>query len=462
MPILGLVSTENYTDADYRRKNIRRSVQYQYPNGAMVLTGLLSLLDEDETNDPSFSHWEDRYVERKTLTATSGVGGTGPFTTSAGASPGDPATLTYDTSYRVYVDDVSWFRVGNVIKIGPVDQDAGTTVEVRGIITAVNATNNYITFTTIHATGANYTGISNGSADNLDKEVLVIGSAYAEGRESVSGEVYALPVKFTNYTQIFRTPFQVTRNVLKTPVKYDVKGPFQDKAKKHAIQHMTDIEYAFLFGHRTERPHATLVSETVSTTTGAGLPLRTTGGVIYYLERWEAGDYGSVTATSDSDDDKRIIENSTGLLTEKLYDSYLERLFRNTNNTSNEKLCLCGNAFLLTLNQMYRSKSVLNADLPLTDTYGMNIVRHITPFGTVYYKTHPLFNKNNTLRYNGLFLDVGNLHYRPFVDSDTTLLKNRQANDADYRKDEWFTEAGLELWFPESHMYIKNVRDFTP
>jgi hypothetical protein len=42
---------------------------------------------------------------------------------------------------------------------------------------------------------------------------------------------------------------------------------------------------------------------------------------------------------------------------------------------------------------------------------------------------------------------------------DTELLTERQPNNADYREDEWFTEAGLESRFPESGMYLQNVLD---
>jgi hypothetical protein len=98
----------------------------------------------------------------------------------------------------------------------------------------------------------------------------------------------------------------------------------------------------------------------------------------------------------------------------------------------------------------------------MEDTYGMNVVQHLTPFGTIYYKTHPLFSQNATLRYNALFVDVQNLKYRYLSGRDTELLTKRQPNDADYRKDEWLTECGLELRFPESHMYLQNVRDYAP
>ena len=163
----------------------------------------------------------------------------------------------------------------------------------------------------------------------------------------------------------------------------------------------------------------------------------------------------------DTDDDKRIINNTSGTMDEKKLDTYYERAFRVSNQASDEKIVICGSGFLSTLNQLYRSKTNLTSGLPFTDTYGMNIVKHETPFGTVYYKTHPLFSQNPILRYNALILDIKFLKARPMKGRDTTLIKRCQPNDADYRKDMWLTEIGYEMWFPESCMYIQNVRDYS-
>lgn len=455
MAILGLVSTESYDT--YRFKNIRRSVQYQYPNGAAVLTGLLSLMDSEETNDPQFSHWEKRFLTQTDLTIDNGIGGgvtAGPITSSSGANFATGSTWTADTVYRVYVSDATKFRVQHVVKI------IVSTKELKGVVTVVNTTgNDYISCRALQTVTAvtNSAGVAGG-------EVLIIGSAAPQGTIDLTTELYNIPYEFYNYTQIFRTPFSFTGTSLKTPLKFDESGPYQDKAKEHSLTHMIEMEKATLFGTRSKY----VPSGTASPTTGDGLPVTTYGGILWHLEQWEAGgDYQTsagrtITATLDSDDDKRIITNSGGTMDEDTYDTYLERLFRYTNNSSNEKLVLCGSGFLKVMNQLYRSKAVLNANLPMKDTYGMNVVSHLTPFGTLYYKTHPLFSQNPTLRFNALFIDVRNLRYRPMVGRDTTLLANRQPNDADYRKDEWFTEAGLEVWYPENFMYLQNVRNYTP
>lgn len=474
MAILGLCSTETWSA--YRELNIRRSVQYYYPNGKAPLIGLLSLMDEESTNDSQFSHWEKRMVQQRTITAvqTANLGwtGRGPFTISSTSAVGgtptefaDEATWTVDSYYRVYIADDTYFRKGHVVKIvatiSAVDKD------LFGIVTDIDRTNNFLVVRAIGAYGSattdtaiNVTLVKNLIGDVGD-EVLVIGSAFAEGLSDMrtnTSEVSTLPLEFTNYVQIFRTMFSITGRAVKTPLKWDETGGYRDKAKEHAIQHMIEMEKAFLFGRRDKY----VASGDATPSSGAGLPTTTTGGVIYYLERWEAGDYGSVTASSDSDDDKRIIENAGGNMDEDTFDTYMERLFRNTASSSNEKLCLCGSGFLKTINQLFRSKSVLNTNIPSRDAYGMVVSQLVTPFGSVYFKTHPLFNQNSTLRNNALFLDTGNLKYRYFEGRDTTLLKDREANDGDYKQSEWFTDAGLELWQPEAHLYLKNVRTYSP
>jgi len=183
---------------------------------------------------------------------------------------------------------------------------------------------------------------------------------------------------------------------------------------------------------------------------------RTTGGILYFMRMWEDGTtFLSTAPTLDTDDNKRIITNSGGTLSRTTYHGYLERPFRNLRNKNNELLCLCGSGFLLQMNEMYAGSSSLNADIPITETWGMNVVSHLTPFGKVYYKTHPLFNVNSTLRNNALFIDVGNLTYRYLAGRDTEHMKMPVTGD--FVTWRYLTEAGLEMHSPESFLYLQNV-----
>ena len=476
MAILGLVSTESVSAQ--RWTNIRRKVFYNYPNGSAPLIGILSMMKEESTNDPEFSWWEKRLQEQVTKTAS--MNAAGPFGKTATAYNTDLLngtdslvfSSTAPTTYGLALVDQTLFRPGHIIKIKGVTNSAGTaTADVIGRVTSTSATGNgnsgpMLTFTVV---GVTNTLPNNTSATvNVGLEVAVIGSAFPQGVTDLSKEVYYLPINPPNYTQIFRTPFSFTGNALVTPVKFDDTGVYKDKAKSHSIDHMVEQELAFIFGTKSKQ----VPTGASDPTTGIGLPIYYLGGIIYFLQQWEAqfsiyrgGDgvsTGPAAVTLDTDDNKRIIVNSAGTMSEGLLDTYYERLFRTTSNVSNEKLCLCGSGFMRIVNALYRSQSTFVYYPPSGDTFGMEIVAHKTAFGTVYYKTHPLFSRNSSLRNNALFLDVHNLRYRPMDKRDTQLLKNRQPNDADYRKDEWFTEAGLELRMPESFMYIQNVTSFIP
>jgi hypothetical protein len=448
MPILGIHSTESFSAE--RFTNIRQKVFYFYPNGAAPLTGLLSLMKQEELNDPEFTHYEKRLSEQRDTTASQG-GAIGPFKNAAdSASMGDPFNWVADTVHTVYVASNSLFRVGHQVKI-PVTTGGTALTDLLGIVTE-NPTVTGAGKLRVRAlnTVNNVDNGAGGAGENTAREVWIVGSAFQQGSLDVSQEVYNLPISLGNFAQIFRTPFSFTGTALKTSAKFDEAGPYKDKAKEHSVYHMIEMEKAFIFGKKHK-----FVS--------GGLPTYTTNGILEYLKLWEAGaTYGNSAATLDADDNKRIITNSAGTMNVKLYDSYMERLFRVTNNTANEKLCLCGSGFLSIINQMYANKTMLTSRQGDKTTFGMTVVQHDTPYGTIYYKSHPLFSQNPTLRFNALFLDVPNLMYRHVSGRDTELLKNRQPNDADYRKDEWLTECGLELRFPESHMYLQNVRDFIP
>jgi hypothetical protein len=240
--------------------------------------------------------------------------------------------------------------------------------------------------------------------------------------------------------------------VLKTGLKFDRTGPYKDKAKDATLQNAIEMEKSFLFG---------VQQQYIDPTTG--LPTRLTGGIEWYLRQWELGSvYGNTAATVDSDDNKRIITNSSGAMSLATYNDYMERLFRVTSNKAQEKLVLCGSGFLSRLNTMFVGKGILKINQEVKEQFGWDIVSHLLPWGTVHYKTHPLFTQNATLRSSAMFLDVWNLIYRYMDGRDTTLLKMRQPNNADYREDEWLGECGLELRFPESHMFIKNFLTVTP
>lgn len=459
MAILGLLSTESF--ASERFKSVRRSVFYQYPNGAAPLLGLLSMLDGEVLNDPEFSWYEDRYKQKVQLLVVNGTTSGPWYADNAGALGAAAATTAADktagTAYWLRVDGYDNVRNNDVLKMKVYITGGSTELQVKVLANSsgvwFDATNTgYIRVTPLNTLQA----VTNVHTDyGATTEVQVLGNANYQGQVGSAEGSYTIPTTTGNATQIFRTPYSFTGTAIKTAAKFDESGPYKDRAKKASISHMIQMELQFLFGE---------YSKTVDGT--SGLPCFTTGGILFFMRLWEAGEGNSVggkvstypvaASTQNTDDNKRII-NINGNITEDSLDDYYERLFRKTNNIANEKMAFVGSGFLNVMNKLYKSKVEMQSGIPTGETYGMNVVKHETPFGVVYYKTHPLFSENAAMRYNALFLDVQNLHYRYMQDRDTNVKKNIQANDADYRKDEWFTEAGFEMQFPESHMYMVGV-----
>src|SRR5260221_1052596 len=262
MAILGLVSTESVSSQ--RWTNIRRKVFYQYPNGSAPLIGILSMMKEEATNDPEFSWWEKRLLEQVTTTVAMNAGGafgktsTGYNTDLNGTSDTIALSTTAPVTYGLALTDQTLFRPGHIIKlIGVPAYSSGTKSDIVGRVTSTSATGNgnsgpMLTFTVISVGAAGATSmIPTNSATNVGLTVQVIGSAFPQGVTDLSKEVYYLPTNIGNYTQIFRTPFSFTVNVLVTPLKFDDSGVYKDKAKSHIIYHMIGEELALIFGTKS-------------------------------------------------------------------------------------------------------------------------------------------------------------------------------------------------------------------
>ncbi len=458
MAILGLMSTEQF--ASERFTSIRRSVFYQYPGGAAPLMGLLSMLDGEVLNDPEFSWYEDRYQERVQTLVNNGTT-SGPWYADSSGSLGSAmattaAVRTFDVAYWLAVDGTDNLRPNDIIQLC-VPITGGTNIlQVR---VAPNASGVWVSSSKIRVVAINTVlAVLNDDTDytGAKLEAHVLGNANQQGQTgSVEGS-FTVPMRTGNNAHIFRTPYSFTGTALVTAAKFDESGPYVDKAKKAALTHMIGMEKQFLFGNPSK-----------SVDSSTNLPRYTTGGVLFFLRLWEVGqgntysgvtaNYGVSAATTNADDRKRIIDMTGTALTDELLSDYFERLFRSSSEVSNEKMAFVGSGFLNMVNKLYKSNVQFTTDVPHADSYGLNVVKHVTPFGTIYYKTHPLFSQNAFMRYNALFMDVQNMRYRYVQGRDTDIRKNTQPNDADYRKDEYLTEAGLELQFPEGFMYIQNV-----
>lgn len=421
MAVLGLRGSGNFGSVE-REQNFRRGILLAFPNGDAPLTGLLSMVAEEGTDDPQY-HWFEKGlpVQRAAIRGA-----------SASNPPSDGDDIATNQTADVYLkvrpdgasaDDASIFKPGHVI----LNETSGENL----LVLAVDTTNNTIKCRRdIGNKSATNPAINGGTTDATSDDIVIVGSGYPEGGSLTTSIAYS-PVRHYNFTQIFRTSLAVTRTARKTRLRTDDSGPYRE-AKREAFQiHATEMEKAFLYGEREEITGLSGAAGELSNTS-TGQPLRLTRGLANWLP----------TATTDSVSVHTNLDSyNSGVLTEAIWDEFLMNAFQ---YGSDEKLMLCGARVLETINQLAKNKAELKM-VPRDQTYGLQLIEYLTPHGTLMIKKHPLMSHNPTWNKELFILDVPEIRYR-YVD-DTRFLLNRQAPGDDCSKDELLTECGLEVHF---------------
>lgn len=464
--ILGLPTSAKFQAESDRFNAHRRRILDFYPTGGCPLTGILSRIPTEPVND-SILYW----YERRYASPGAALRGTDPVTSTApstgDANDGTAATTGAKAITAVWyfkVDSTKDFKVGHVFNIDTQsDLLFWVTAVTRGV--SAEATNGYLTAVLVRA--ATFGTIATIFAAST--RINIVGSSYGEGQTGtgLKATAFKRPYRIENTTQIFRDQFEFPGSVLQMGLKYDKSGPYRIKAKDTVVDHMTSIERALIWGRRATTTRSSFDSSQET------LSVRNMSGIIEFLELWDAGStglsvdgatyapYGFKAANvSDTDDQKRVITNTAGTFTVKMWNEWCERVGRYSTNKTSEKLVICGSGALIALTDMFRKNSCFTVSVGET-VYGLGFTILKTPFGNFNFITHPLFNENSTYRYWCLILDIWSLNLRPLLNRDTRLLKNRQNNGDDLRRDEYLTELSLELHAPERHMLIKNIRSYT-
>jgi hypothetical protein len=220
-----------------------------------------------------------------------------------------------------------------------------------------------------------------------------------------------------NYTQIWRTPFGVSRTAQKTKLYGPSELSYQQMKK--GVEHKKDMERSLIFGERKED-------------VSGSHPKRATGGALSFLT---ANNY-----------------DASGALTQSEFDNNIsEVVFK---YGSKDKILYASARLLSVINGWALGKLMIDQE---AKKFGLSVFKYVTPFGT-----YNIINGMHTLEgavYGGygLILDPENIKYRPLEGSDTSLRTNIQNNDADGRIDEYLTEGGLEVRNKETHAVLTGV-----
>lgn len=258
-----------------------------------------------------------------------------------------------------------------------------------------------------------------------DPKFLVIGTAFEEGSDAPKGQGYD-PSERWNYTQIFRRTLEITRTAAATRLR---TKPAVQEAKRECLEYIgIDMERAFWFSK-------------ASLTYVDSKPCRTMDGVYEQIANNAASnifDFGS-----------------TGADYEDLEDM-MKQIFK---YGSKEKICFCGDTLLLTIQRILRTVKnlVWNIDAGAKE-YGMDVVKLKSPFGTIVFKTCPLFNNSANLNSWGFVLDMDKVSYVVFDKDDLRYQPKLQDNGLDGEKSGYLAECSIKVAQAENHAVIKNLK----
>ncbi len=385
--ILGLRGTGQFA-SDFRPTNYREYYTLLEPNGSAPLNALLAMAQSESTDDPKFNQFQDELPDR-TLVIDNG-GGYNAATTTLQLTSG--SQMGYVVVGTVIVNP----RTGEVMRATANGDTAAYTVTV-----------------TRNVGGTSYT------IDDVD-DLIIAGHAAIEGGDT-PGAISFDPTVTYNYTQIFKTAFQLTGTAQNTHFRTGSKEvEYTNKALK---MHMTDIERAMFWGKRTEVNGST------------NQPLRYTGGLLTTLTQVLDGD----------------TQTNAGVITEEDFDDYLiGTVFA---FGSKEKVMIGGATIAGHLQKFGKNRW---SPSTVENTYGVNITRYQTMAGSLNFMLHPQFRQMPQTSNLAVLLDLPYLRYRHMVNRDTQLLKDRQGNGTDGKIHEFMTECGLEFLQNKVHSVIKN------
>jgi hypothetical protein len=376
---------------DFRPKNYRELFTLLEPNGNAPLNALLAMGSSEPTDDPEYKNFRDELPDRK-LTVNGAIADT------------STGTITIDAS-----DDNKFAIDGAIV----VNSATGEVMHVTADTTA----------TTLTVT-RNIGGTTHQIADNA--ELFIAGFAAAEGGSSPTAISFDATVA-SNYTQIFRTAFQVSNTLNSTYLR---TGDKMNEAMTKALKlHMSDIERAMFFGYKHESNGS------------SAQPTRFTGGLL-----------NSLTNVVDVDTDYATYGGTAaGEMTEEGFDQLLiSTVFK---YGSKQKIAFVGENVANYLQQFGKDRWQPTA---MEGAYGVNLTRYNTFAGDLMVHLHPQFRQVPGMKEAMIIVDFPYLSYRYLEGRDTQLLENRQSNDADSVKHEYLTECGLELLQDKTHAYIKN------
>lgn len=428
---MGMRGSADYTAAVERPYNWREGMKLLYPNGDMVLTAMTGSMKSEKVDDAMFN-WFDKTLPSQTATFTAGTIYTESTLGTAYSGSGVAGTVLY---VKLSAANAAFFRVGHQVLLRDAD-DPSVDVVAKVVSVMVNGDTSYVACRLLEADDNGSSAAGSHDLQNADT-ISVCGNVNAEGA-GVPNSISYEADRHCNWTGIFRTSLEITRTARRTKLR---TGDAYKELKREALElHGIEMEKAFLWSIATEN------------TAQSGKKERTTQGLINKIKTDASGnvsDYRYDSTATPSPSGKTWVQGGMDWL-----NYYLELVFR---YGKDEKLAFCGSGTILALHQLAMTYGDIQLNVGAT-AFGLKVTTWELPFGAIHLKRHPLFSYNATDRYSMLVFEPERLTYKYIDDTDFYPDPSRDKKTGGHTHidgvcEEWLTEAGLAVDFPQCAGY---------
>lgn len=406
--IAGLRGTGDW-GTDERPKNFRETILMRNPNGTAPILALTSKAGKRTTDDPEFAWWDEandivRLTVNGALSATD---------TTVIVDGDDPTAATPGVVYGSALH----LKPGDLLLVEPAADAATFNQEAIEVASVQSPTQ----FTVKRGVGGTTAGtIADG------RGLTLIGSAYAEGTPAPLSTARN-PVKFNNFTQIFKDTYELTGTADQTRTR--TNNNFSMDKKRKLWKHAADIELAIMFGRKHEG-----VGDN-------GKPKRYMGGLREFIPATNVEVFAAaVTPNSFLDAVSPVFDFDTG--------------------AGDTRAIFMGNGAAVELGKVMQNVTGVSFNYEKTvDVYGINFIEFITPRGRLFVKIHPLLSRHPLYNYSGFVIDFDALKYVAMRGRDTRPRDDVQAKDEDVRRGFVMTECSIEVLYAGLTMaYLGNIR----
>jgi hypothetical protein len=407
MAVAGLRGTGDW-GTDERPKSFRGNVLRYNPNGTAPIFALTSKAKKRTVDDPEFSWWS----EGNAMVRLQVNGALGSTDTVVTVDTLDPTSTTMGANFGT----ASNLKNGDILLVEPAADNATFNHELLEVDVVLSDTQ----FTVRRAAG----GTTAASIAN-DLWLTLIGSAYAEGT-AAPRPTSRNPIKFTNYTQIFKDTYELTGTANETMTR--TGNTWSEDKKRKMWDHAQRIEWSILFGRAAE------------TTGDNGKPKRFMGGLRSFIPAANTTVFGSAVTVSS-------------------FTTALAPIFDFDTGAGDSRIAFMGAEAAMQLGLVFNAAT--NIRLNNTESvkvYGIEFTRFKLPMGEVLMKIHPLMSRHGLYKKAAFVCDFDAIHYVAMKNRDTKAKDDVQTEDEDVRRGFVQTECSIEVDYGGLTMaYLGNI-----